>query len=468
MSFIELSPQHELEALGYKQELHRSLGCLQLTVFGLNYMIPIAPAIIFGLILQLSGGTVALPYFLAGIGMSFTAVSYGILIRKYPVTGSLYSYVSRGINPYIGFIAGWVLLLDYVLIPTVTSMSASYYLHQFLPHVPYIILLCIFSLCTGVINLFGIELMAMLGLWILVIGEVVIFVGFGIWAYAVGVQGIGVGHLFSLMPFHFHSLAALATATSLAIASYLGFDAITTLAEEAKNPKRDIPRAIFWSVLLGGFTMVLTGYLGMLVIPHWQQMIGDENWLNTTLFYVNQITAGKGFTICYTVSFILAMAVFNVVATAAGARLLFGMGRDNVISKKVFAALNKRWATPHWSILIIAVLECVIGSLFSLEDVSEVVNYGALLGFILLNFTVVWIFYFRRESFETTAKSHNKFVNTFTHFIVPLLGVIVISWVFIHVRHVALVIGTSWMCLGIIYGGYRLKQKRTLDVFTAE
>lgn len=116
----------DLSKFGYKQELERTMNVWQLTAFGLNYMVPIAPAIIFGILLQTSGGTVALPYLLAGIAMLLTALSYSVMVRNFPLAGSVYSYVGRGWNAYFGFIAGWVLTLDYILIPTVTASSSAF------------------------------------------------------------------------------------------------------------------------------------------------------------------------------------------------------------------------------------------------------------------------------------------------------------------------------------------------------
>ena len=86
-----MTPEEELAKFGYKQELKRSLNVWQLTAFGLNYMIPTAPAIIFGIILTTSGGTVALPYAVAGVAMFFTALSYGTMVQNFPLAGSIYN-----------------------------------------------------------------------------------------------------------------------------------------------------------------------------------------------------------------------------------------------------------------------------------------------------------------------------------------------------------------------------------------
>ena len=452
--------QTELETIGYKQELTRTLTLWQLTAFGLNYMIPISPALIFGFIMVSTGGTVALPYLLAGVGMLFTANSYALMIQVFPVAGSLYSYVSRSFSPHIGFIAGWVLLLDYILIPSVTAMGAAEYTQQIFPHVPYLVWLVVFAVLPGLINILGVELMSKLGLWMLVIGEIVIIVGFIVWSHAVANHGIGVGQLFSSKPFAFISISALATGTSMAVLNYLGFDAITTLTEEAINPHRDIPRAIFLSVIIGTSTMFLTGYLGMLVISNWQQYIHDTTWQTTALFHVAQMTGGRWFSLFYTSGFLLAMLVFNVVATAAGSRLLFGMGRDNVLPKKLFGAINKRFHTPHFNIILIIAVEYIIGSTVALDHVAELVNYGALVGFLLLNISVVWMYYIKPS--HKLLDKHYIIKNPFRTLICPLLGVLVMLWVISGLHAITIIVGTIWLALGVIYGAIHSKGYRVV------
>lgn len=452
----------ELEKFGYKQELKRAMNVWELTAFGVNYMIPIAPAIIFGFVLADSGGTVALPYLLAGIGMLFTAGSYAVMVRNFPLAGSLYNYVTRGLQAHVGFLSGWVLLLDYILIPTVTAASAAIYIGQFVPQVPYAIWLVLFAVAMGMLNLFGVELMAKLGIWMVIIGEIVVFAGFFVWGYAVAVHHIGTGHLISAEPFHFTSISALMTATSLSVLSYLGFDAITTLAEEAHRPKRDIPIAIYASVAIGMLTMILTGYFGMLVIPDWRQHISNITWASTTLMQVSRISGGPVFAGFYTAGYLLAMGVFNVVATAAGARLLYGMGRDNLIPKKIFAAINKRWQTPHWNIVLIVALEYILGMAMNVNNISNLINYGALLGFAMLNLAVIWLYYVKRKGVGPVKLGEPvgwrpAAADWWRYFLAPALGFVVIMWVFSSLDHLSLMVGTSWLIVGIIYAAIKTR-----------
>lgn len=363
--------KQQLENFGYKQELTRAFGLWQLTAYGLNYMIPIAPAIIFGFVLKASGGTVALPYLFALFGTLFTAFGYAYFIKRYPLAGSVYNYVSKSIGTQIGFISGWAILLDYMLIPTLTAMSASSFLHALVPSLPYELILIVFIAFTGLLNLLGANPLAKLGLSMLLLGEIVIFVGFAVWAYAVHFHHVGVGHLFSLEPFHFTSFGTLTAATSIAMLSYLGFDAITTLAEEAKAPQRDIPKAIFISLFIGSFTMFLTGYLGTLVIPDWHHYINNSNWLNTTLFFVSQKTGGQGLELFYTIGFVVAMGVFNVVATTGASRILFSISRDKIIPFKCLSTISKRTHVPFYGIVIIVLAQLLIGSLCNLDVITE-------------------------------------------------------------------------------------------------
>ena len=146
---------------------------------------------------------------------------------------------------------------------------------------------------------------------------------------------------------------------------------------------------------IGTLTMFACGYVAMLAIPDWRQHIGDEAWLNTTLFQVSRATGGEAFSVFFTVGYLTALGVFNVVATAAGARLLFGMGRDELLPRAVFARVNRRWRTPHWSILLICAIEFALGNFANMETLSNLVNYGAMFAFAALNISVVWLYYVR-------------------------------------------------------------------------
>ncbi|RYL92508.1 APC family permease [Sporolactobacillus sp. THM7-4] len=457
----------DLTKFGYKQELNRTMNVWQLTAFGLNYMVPIAPATIFGILLQISGGTVALPFLVAGIAMLLTGLSYSLMVKNFPLAGSVYNYVGRGWNIHLGFITGCVLTLDYILIPTVTASSSAYFIQQYFPSIPHWILVGVFSVGIGLMNLFGVELLSKMGLWLLFIGEFVVWLAILVWAHAVQFNHIGTGTLFSSEPFQFTSIPALASATSLAVLSFLGFDAITTLAEETNHPKKDIPKAIYWCLGIGTLTMFMTGYIGMLVVPDWQSHISSESWVNTALFQVTRMTGGEGFAIFYTAGYVTECAVFNLVATAAGARLLYGMGRDALIPKSIFSKINKRWKTPHWNIVLIVLIEFILGMSINLTTLSNLVNYGALSAFAMLNLSIIWLYYIKKKGLGPQELGHLKNWTPsgwrhIRYFILPLTGFIVTAYVWISMDHIAQIIGTIWLSIGVIFLLIKTKGLREL------
>jgi putrescine importer len=454
----------ELEQFGYVPKLHRALTAWQLTSFGLTYLQPIGPAVVFGFLLTTSQGSVALPYLFAFIGMIFTILSYSVLIKEYPLSGSIYNYVKFIGGDFWGFIAGWLLALDYVLIPTITSVSAAIYAHQLIPSVSYESWLITFVLGMGLLNLIGIKSTSFFSSAMLLIQIVIVLLGFAIWIYFLS-HTKGVGSLFSIKPFHFESITGVIQASSLAIFSFLGFDAVTTLAEESVNPRKDIPRAMLLCTCIGFAIMFLTGYLGVLLVPDWKNLISDPSWINATLFNVAEMTGGQSFAFVYTVGFIFAMVVTNLVGTAAATRLLYGMGRDNKIPQRIFGAVNKKWKTPHGNIIFIILIELVLGSVANQDQLAELINYGAISGFIILNFSVIWLGYkiatkkVELKSFALDTASRMDFFLRFIFY--PSIAVVIMIAIFVNMKVITIIFGTLWAAIGMLYccinKAYKLK-----------
>ena len=114
---------HNLERFGYTQELSRTLELRDLVIYGFIFIVPIAPFGIFGHVMNASGGMIVTAYIIGLIGMLFTAISYSQMAKEFPIAGSVYSYVSKGAGSFVGFIAGWIMLLDYILVPALLYLS---------------------------------------------------------------------------------------------------------------------------------------------------------------------------------------------------------------------------------------------------------------------------------------------------------------------------------------------------------
>src|SRR4051812_35477977 len=229
----------DLAKYGYRQELSRSLSFTDLLIYGLIFMVPIAPFGIFGSVYSGSGGMVALAYVVGMVAMMFPAFSYSQMVRAFPMAGSVYSYAGRGIAPPVGFLAGWVILLDYVLVPGLLYLVASVAMHATVPAVPvWGWLLGVVAVNTGGKSV-GVRLTAAVTR-VMLVGELIVLAIFLVVATAALVSGKG---RFSWDAFYnpqTFTWSLIAGAVSVAVLSFLGFDGISMLAEESRDGSRQI------------------------------------------------------------------------------------------------------------------------------------------------------------------------------------------------------------------------------------
>ena len=429
-----------------KLKLTKSLSLLDLTVFGLNFMIPLAPAIVFGIIVYISGGSVALPYFIGFIAMLFTGYSFIKMSGKYPDAGSVFVYVSKSLGGSIGFIAGWMITLDYLLSPAITTASASIYLQEFFPNFPYSILVIAFISVTGCIAISGVKSVARLGLVILIAGELTVIVSLFVWGHHVSSEH-GVRALVSSNPFYYTNFRTLLSASSVAAMCYFGFDAISAMSEEAKNPSRDIPLAIFLALFIGAATMILTGYFASLVQPD-NSVYQQTDWQNAALFLISKIAGGLVYAHLYAIVFITSMVFLNVVAMSAVSRIIFSMSRDEKLPR-IFAKLSPRFNTPYVGILFVMMIEMLTALFIHLELLSELISFGALSAFLLLNLGVLKI--------ELTDKNISSRINS----LIPLIGLCILMLILETINIKALYVCAGWLILGvgILYVKSKGKQK---------
>src|SRR5207302_4383795 len=374
--------------------LKRVLTLWDLIFYGIVLIQPIAPVPLYGVAQKLSDGHFAAIILIAMFAMLITAVSYGRMASLYPSAGSAYTYVGRGLNLHRGLLAGWEMLLDYLIIPLFCVVYGSLLVARMFTHLPYVLIAGIFAGGMTYLNVRGIRstaranqvLMAfMCGVlaWFIVLAIRYLFVHQG-W------QGLA-----SSRPFYdareFDRRAVL-HATSFAALTYIGFDAVTTLAEDVKNPKRNVLLA---TVLVCLFTGIFGGfltYLGQRVWPDFRTFPD----VATAFMDVTRRVGGQPLFD----AMVLLLAVANIGAGLTGqvgaARLLFGMGRDNVLPRRFFAYLDPKTATPTFNIVLIG-LFTLAGSLGKRYDlIGELLNFGAFLGFMGVNLAAIRQFYFLR------------------------------------------------------------------------
>ena len=432
-----------IEAFGYKQELKRSLTFTDLLVYGLIFMVPIAPFGIFGSVFQASGGMIALAYAVGGLAMAFTAASYSQMSRAFPMAGSVYTYAGRGIAQPVGFIAGWMILLDYVLVPGLLYLIASVAMNSIWSAVPIWVWLIGFVVLNTVVNYLGIEFTARVNK-IMLIAELIVLAIF----LVIGVVALagGEGRGFDLSPIYdsdTFSLKLVFGAVSIAVLSFLGFDGISTLAEENRESARSIGKAMIAALALAGVLFIVQTWIAALLVPNPDKLISEGDAGGTAFYDAAQVAGGHWLYVLTAVATAIAWGFANsLVAQAATSRLLFAMARDHQLPG-FLAKVHPVRRVPVNATLVVAAISLALGLYMNSRDdgitlLSTLVNFGALTAFLLLHVSVVWHFIGRR-------KSHDYW----RHLAVPVIGFGILLFVIINAQVAAQRLGFVWLAVGV-------------------
>ena len=433
----------DIARYGYTQELHRSLSFGDLLVYGLVFMVPLAPFGIFGSVFQGSGGMVALAYAIGMVAMMFTALSYAQMSRAFPMAGSVYTYAGRGIAPPVGFLSGWMILLDYVLVPSLLYLIASIAMNSLISSIPVWLWLVGFVVLNTVVNYMGIEMTAKVNKVMLAAELVVlaIFLVIGIVALA---QGKGRGFDFSpLYNSDTFSWSLVFGAVSIAVLSFLGFDGISTLAEENKETAQAIGRAMVAALLVAGVLFIVQTWVASLLVPQPDQLISQGDPEGTAFYDAAAVAGGQWLSKLTALATAIAWGFANsLVAQAATSRLLYAMARDRQLPS-FLAKVHERKGVPVNATLLVAVVSLVLGLYFSTRDdgislLSTLVNFGALTAFLALHVSVVWHFVGREGSRQW-----------WTHLLAPAIGFAILAYVLLNAQLQAKWLGLIWFGIGL-------------------
>lgn len=438
-----------------KPGLRRVLGLWDLIFYGIVLNQPVAAVGLFGLVSVISKGHMVTTLMLSMVAMSLTAFSYGRMAGLYPSAGSAYSYVSRGINPATGFMAGWTMVLCYLVIPTINTVFGVLSIQRLFPGIPFSAGVIIFISIITLLNLLGVRSSMtankiMLYIMLIIIGAFIVL------AVKYILQTLGVEGLFDVKPLYNResfSIDTLAAGTSLVALTYVGFDGITTLAEDVKNPRKNILTAI---IIVCVFTGLFSSLQMFLAQQSAQTMWIDSAKLENIAFYerIPEANIETAFmTVCFQVggnflfhAIILAMFIACIGSGLAGqlgaARLLYGMGRDNVIPGRFFSFLDKKHNAPSYNILLIGILSITGALLLNYQKVAELINFAALLAFMGVNLAAAGRLFFREEKTKR---------NIITDLFIPLAGFFFCLWIWISLPITPKIIGGIWLLAGLIY-----------------
>lgn len=432
-------------------ELRRSLGFRDLVVYGLLFIAPMAPVGVFGTLDARSHGAVALVYLVATVAMAFTAFSYAQMVRVVPQAGSVFAYARAGLGERAGFIAGWMAMLDYLLIPAVAYLFSGIAMNALVPEVSRWVWTALAVVITTLLNLWGVRVAARVGFLVLAM-EIVVLLVFVVAAVVVLARdGAERGWLSPLSGDGTQGsfeVAAVIGAVSIAVLSYLGFDAIVSFAEEVTGGSEKVARAVLFCLALAGVLFIAQTYLVALLEPLSSARLAAEPERQGAAFYdAVDASVGSWLHDLVAVSKAIGAAFAALAGQAAAGRLLFAMGRARGLPR-VLSRTDS--GVPRVALLCAGVVTLVAAVWAArrddgLDHLASVVNVGALTAFTLLHASVVGWFVVRRGGRGESGGS----VSWWRHAVVPVLGAAITIAVIVEASGVAQVVGTVWFVAGV-------------------
>jgi putrescine importer len=420
--------------------LKRVLRLPALILYGIILIQPTAPMPLFGAAATIAKGHVVTTVLIGMFAMLFTAISYGRMANVYPSAGSAYTYVSREIHPSLGYFIGWGMIFDYVMNPIICVIWASKAAMNFIPEIPFAVYAVFFAVLFTVMNLRGIESSARTNTIIATgLGVVILlFLGSAIrYLWLQPPHGVAEWTRPFYDPKNF-SFSAVSTGASLAVLTYIGFDGISTLSEEVHNPRRNILLASVMVCLITGILASIQVYTAQLVWPG-----TDFPDQDTAFCYVAGRAGGQWLFFLINISLLIATIGSGSGAHLGAGRLLYGMGRDNAIPKKFFAAVNPRTRIPSNNILLVGAVVLAGAFLLTYPLGAQLLNFGALIAFMGVNASS-FVHYFLRGDRKKI-----------TYLIVPVLGFIICLYLWLSLGYKAKIVGLCWLTMGVLYGAWK-------------
>ncbi|MEH7548810.1 MULTISPECIES: APC family permease [Bacillaceae] len=425
--------------------LKRSLSFGHVILFGLSFMAPITVFSTYGIAIKSTHGMIPTAYIISLCSVLFTAYSYEKMVKEFPTTGSAYTYVQKGMNSSMGFLVGWMILLDYLLSPMISALLFGIFIHAYLPEIPVPVCIITFVVIITVINILGIKLATNVSA-VLLAFQILFIITFCIFSMKGLLNGKGTGDLWSITPFfdstvHFSSILSI---VPLLCFSFLGFDAVTTLAEETNDPKKTLPKAIYLITIIGGILFVASTYFAQSIYPNFTSFKDPESAAVDIL-----VNAGGNFLNAFFLSVSVTASIASaVVSGGSGSRVLYAMGRESILPIKVFGYLSPKFRTPVYNIMMIAIF--ALSALFlDLNTAAAFINFGALFAFTFVNLSVIVHFIGR--------KKQRKVKDIICYCIIPLVGASITALFWSKLDIHSMILGSIWGSAGFIYLLYLTK-----------
>lgn len=440
--------------------LQKTLLLWHVVIIGLAYIQPMTLLDTFGMVSRDSLQHVPASYFVALLAVLLTSLSYGHMIRRYPSSGSAYTYAQKAIHPNVGFMVGWSSLLDYLLSPMVNILLAKIYLTAIFPEVNHWFWIVGLTAVMVLVNLRGIRFVAYFnGLIVFFQLLIIAIFTFMVWRdlhaghNALGaIAEHGGNSLWNLSPFWSAQaeVGALITGATILCFSFTGFDSLSSLAEETHDTENTLPKAIFLTALISGLIFIAATYFLQLYFPGDPKQYFEA--VDETQPEILFLVGGALFK-----SVVLAFAIITVMASGIAAhagvsRLMYVMGRDGVIHKRFFGHISPKSFTPSYNIVLVGAVALTAGFL-SLEYVVALISFGALTAFSFVNLSVLAEYVWRQQRWHTAG-------DVLRYIVTPVLGFMSVGAMWLKVEMTSLTSGLIWGSIGLLYlgivtGGFR-------------
>ncbi|WP_209368356.1 APC family permease [Priestia megaterium] len=419
--------------------LSKSLKVYQIVFLGLAWMTPMIFFTVYGVAYDAAGGQMVLAYLIAFLAIFFTAYSYSRMVKAYPIAGSAYTYTKKAIHPRLGFLVGWALLLDYIFSPIIAILTFGIFMYTEFPSIPVYVWVIVMNIILALVNIVGIKSVARIsGISVVVqILFISLFCLFIIKDIATGQASSST--LFSLHPFLASDVpfTTIFSGAALICFCFLGFDAVTTMAEETIQPERTIPKAIFLIVCIAAVMYIAISYFTQIAYPGFTFTNSDN-----AAYTLVKLVGGNLLSSLFITVLIIATFTQGVSSVTSVTRFLYALGRESVLPQKVFSYIHPTFKTPVVNILLVTTFS-FLGMFIDLNTAVTFVSFGALTAFTFVNLSVIAHFYIKLKK--------RSFTETILYLIFPLIGAAFIGWLLTLLNKDTLLIGVAWLTIGFLY-----------------
>jgi len=438
--------------------LKRVLGLWDLIYYGIILISPIAAVPMFGEAQVLSRGHAVTTLLASMVAMTATAVSFGRMATVYPSAGSVYTYVSKGFNPHVGFILGWAMFLEFLFQPMQNSLYAALTIQRLLPRVPLPLLSAVAVGFMTLLCWMGIRTTARTNQILLAFMSLVMaaFLFEAVRYILVHQHWQGLVSLQPMYDARTFSVRAIAAGTALAATTYIGFDGVSILAEEVHDPRRNVLLATVLVCIFTGLFAGLQVYLAQRVWPDYRTLSNPE----TAFMDVAQVVGGYRLFAAFGIVLLVSSLACGLAGHLGAVRLLYGMGRDNVLPRKPFGYLDPRRGNPTFNVAIVGVLAYIGTLTLGWERAVEMLNFGALMAFMAVNAVALKYFGFGRDPLHK--------LNVFLDIVSPALGFLFCLAIFLGLQSSTLVAGGIWLAVGGVYVLLKTRGVRPIEIDFSE